>query len=930
MATSLPEYYWPIMGDETITQETALDGIKLGPYAVRVVAPTAAYSGNRATDPPQDPIIGSGIVSSPIPVQLEEGFPFVSEQARLWVVSGRVRMELWDVSVCDTVIIWPPRYSNKRVVTEEIGNWIENLEYHPGENFYYIHNTLLGGVPSEFQLVLCAEDANTEFVVDGLQLVNLAEGAATFWEGSASNDLWKAALDLLKERSILDGVTRYAFEMADLDRLGLSSNEDVAWGADVDLSDSRFGITATRRIVEYTKQHLRLGETSVLVDRDPKRLTKDVAFNPRRDLRAVNPEEVNAPTTPQGLKAEINANGNLVFSWESATGANYYQVREAGNGATDEARWASGRIIEGGERVATTQFIIADPEPRPYDIMVRAYTESGRPSRGVAVSDDTIAIPSNTIAAPSDLDLALYLAFDERDDMEGETLRPQQGDLRHATDASFAVQPAITELQRRRRWDQSQYGNHFVAHYISQTVAQGHPALQNAESQSINPNAPGVANHSLSSNDGVEDESLHPSTSAYTNPCGAGTWPTFDDLIEAGDEDARYHRSEEGFMWGSHSADVRVMEQFYFNSSTGMWELDPVKNGHFGFDFETDFTICGWITPCIINWDNTWTVGGLNSGEEHQYTILGRFGRIGMGFDGSDNLSAAGTEHAVLRGWRLTIGGMSWINTTYQHDDVADAWYRDPNQLAIVFTYLPNHTNPNSVSSSDLSRAESAYETDNCYSLSWPWDYTGGNYMDAASQYVQITDTIQGSGPYCNYLYDDARLFANGLYCPWSFVALVVSPELTDSMGVPNGLCDFTVYAGFADRGLLYNLGTKTASKMKAGMWTSNLASPTLLPEWVVPTLTDAPFYAYADDGHASHGAQVWDVGNFDEGDENGLLYGNNKLGVGPSEQICRRDELRCYHRALRQGEIEWLYLHPGGMKRAENTVEAIRQVNQP
>jgi len=133
----------------------------------------------------------------------------------------------------------------------------------------------------------------------------------------------------------------------------------------------------------------------------------------------------------------------------------------------------------------------------------------------------------------------------------------------------------------------------------------------------------------------------------------------------------------------------------------------------------------------------------------------------------------------------------------------------------------------------------------------------------------------------------------SGEYAGWHFVAVRVGKATGTAS---DSTCDYTGFVGKVDRDDFRKLGTQTAMRMRHDQWTQLDTSKILV------SVSD-------------YGVSL-DTNPYDEFTIQG--------------SFARYDELRIYNRALSDGEIEALYLHPGGQKRTENLLEPERQVTQP
>jgi hypothetical protein len=308
----LPDYWWPTDELTTITRESSPLLKRYGSYSVHVVAPAPALVGdpsavNADGDPaPILPYVGSGIVSSPIPVRPSEFRPYYTLQVALWGVAGSVRLELWDVTDCENVIFWPPRESDLRAATSEVGIWIENLAISPGEDFY--QGVTHGFTTTHFQIALVADVMDTEFYLDAAMLTNTSGGVPTFVEGKASNKLILSANDEFAIRG--NPLSEYQLTALDLNRKDAVTwpEEELEVGAVARLKVDDITLDVTPRMVNLNLDLLNEMNTSVTLESEEETLTRKMAETQRRrrGLRIAHPEQVNRPANVTGLKAGIN------------------------------------------------------------------------------------------------------------------------------------------------------------------------------------------------------------------------------------------------------------------------------------------------------------------------------------------------------------------------------------------------------------------------------------------------------------------------------------------------------------------------------------------------------------------------------------------------------------------------------------------------
>lgn len=557
MAVLLPEYWWPTDTGTTISQESGELYRRYGNYSVRVQATNAAFGGDLTADPVLLPTIGSGIVSSPISVRPTEFRPFLTVQMSLWVVSGAVRLELWDIKDCAAgdIDIWPPRSSTERAVTTEIGVWVEGLGIAPGEDFWRGGG---GNETTQVQIAIVADEDNSEWYLDGVMLTNTDAGVTTFYDGKGSNELLLAANQELLLKS--GPLSKYNLSSLDLTRLNESlwPDEDIAIGGTARLRVDDFdSLDLKRRILTLDRNLFKETDTKLELETELSFLTRNLAKTERR-RRAIQvgpTDETSRPANVSGASANFE-NGVLEIRISPTVGAAYYEVREQGDGSTALERWDNGRRM--GPRTDSTRIIITDSREREYSLSVRAYNRSGVASAQPYEFTTTNQGALNQPFMPTDIHLRLYLSFDELRDAEGNTMIPQEW--------SSASSTTVNELNRRRRYDQSQEENHF------QIVMERDEYGPEPPTTVPQGKKPGVSNAAIT----------------------FGDWP---------------------------SAATRKTESY--GHSWVCCDHEAATGGQSGVDMLDDFTITAWINPCLI-YSSITTAEALNGA--NQQAIMSRMG----------------------------------------------------------------------------------------------------------------------------------------------------------------------------------------------------------------------------------------------------------------------------------------------------------------
>jgi hypothetical protein len=308
----LPDYWWTTDDQTVVTQEASQLLRRYGSYSAHVLAPVAAFAGDAdnvdsaGLPAPIPAVIGSGITCSPVPINPTEEKPFYTGQITAWLVQGALRLELWDVTDCSKVIIWPPRESDLRAVSTETGVWIDILAVNPGEDFFTGATT--GRISTHMQLAILADVPDTEFYVDANMILNSPDPSETYYEGRSSNDLLLAGNDELS-------IYKNPLSSFDLSVINLTRRNVAIWpseafdiGATARLKVDEFGsLDVTPRIMEITTNLLTEAESAVTLETERQTLTRKLAATQRkrRFLRPRNPEQTNRPANVTGLSGVV-------------------------------------------------------------------------------------------------------------------------------------------------------------------------------------------------------------------------------------------------------------------------------------------------------------------------------------------------------------------------------------------------------------------------------------------------------------------------------------------------------------------------------------------------------------------------------------------------------------------------------------------------
>lgn len=223
---------------------------------------------------------GDGIRTDAVPVYPTPERQNYACQARLWVVSGTVRLRM----VAN--FAWGDRSypEGSTAATNVVGAWQEVLGVSPGKvNF----NDVDGQTAQSFQLVAEAHGGSAEWILDAWQLMPSAGKAPTYVDGGYARKLWKAGQRALKRET--SPRKRHDVRLADLGRLKPSEYpaDQINVGAQMIVEDPDAGISIQERIGRVTRNLDVEGETEVELertaglDRDPSSLTGSVAQTER-------------------------------------------------------------------------------------------------------------------------------------------------------------------------------------------------------------------------------------------------------------------------------------------------------------------------------------------------------------------------------------------------------------------------------------------------------------------------------------------------------------------------------------------------------------------------------------------------------------------------------------------------------------------------
>lgn len=310
----LPSYWWPTDEQTVVTQEASQLLRRYGSFSAHVMAPIPAFAGDpdnldaNGQPAPIPGVVGSGITCSPISINPTEEHPFYTGQITAWLVQGAIRLELWDVTDCSNVIIWPPRESDLRAVSTETGVWIDILAVNPGEDFFTGATT--GRISTHMQLAILADVPDSEFYVDANMVLNSPDPSDTYYEDRASNILLLAGNEEL-------AIYKNPLSSYELSSINLTRRDAIIWpsedfesGANARLKVDEFGsLDITPRIMGKTLNLLKEAESAVTLETEKQKLTRTIArtSRKRRFQRPRNPEQTNRPANVTGVTGVISS-----------------------------------------------------------------------------------------------------------------------------------------------------------------------------------------------------------------------------------------------------------------------------------------------------------------------------------------------------------------------------------------------------------------------------------------------------------------------------------------------------------------------------------------------------------------------------------------------------------------------------------------------
>jgi hypothetical protein len=193
---------WAKIGSPTVTENTNALYLRHSGSNAKVVA-----------------LEHEGIETDAIDVYLSEGDPFLIAQAMLYVESGHVRMEMYDVTNDES---WPE--VPKDVLTVAVGEWIDNWALGPSPNGRP-DDTFFDKGTAQVKIRFVAYDGAATFYLDAAMLLQQPSVSTVMFGGRASNELWRLANEALAITK--EPEQRYQINMVDLNRLQALSVDTI-------------------------------------------------------------------------------------------------------------------------------------------------------------------------------------------------------------------------------------------------------------------------------------------------------------------------------------------------------------------------------------------------------------------------------------------------------------------------------------------------------------------------------------------------------------------------------------------------------------------------------------------------------------------------------------------------------------------------------
>jgi hypothetical protein len=247
---------WTTVGTPTVTLTTGPSPfIKYGPNALRVVS-TAINHGIETQH------IAQTAGDSP---PLSSGWPHVTVQAELYVVSGKVKLQLLDM----TNTVTYPGTTSQVARTESVGTRHHIVVAPGGVNFYD------EGTTGFFKIRLLADSSAAEWYTDAVQVVRTpAPAPQVVWSSSDNvtdqprnaQALWDAATYTLETH--LEPEDSFDVDALDFYRIDSDTftGEQLVLGGSVRLLDAGIGLDSTRRIYSIRRDLKVVGNTRITLE----------------------------------------------------------------------------------------------------------------------------------------------------------------------------------------------------------------------------------------------------------------------------------------------------------------------------------------------------------------------------------------------------------------------------------------------------------------------------------------------------------------------------------------------------------------------------------------------------------------------------------------------------------------------------------------
>lgn len=383
------------VGSVAVEQNTDKLFTKLGNSSARL-----GNGSNKLTE-------GDGLETDIIEINPTASDPFYSVGAKFKIVSGSVRLELVDVTNNQ---IYPDPDGDQLAFSSKEGVWTELLAVSAPANFNDAGTT-------QIRIRLVADEDGTEFYADGFTAVNESTASDTFQKGRAANLLWKRANTQLEQLGLPS--TRFDVQVTDLERLGDSDFDDVVLGGKIQVVDDDLGLDLETRILEYERNLLDPGDSSVLLSSDPEDLAGLLGRQPVRGSPShlatgprdepVTPADVDASTLKMDFESTI-VSFNMVLSWNAVQRADEYIIKYGSSGvswsnATTLTRTKLAEItLRNGKELDT---IDSNVDLRNFDLLVKAVSVDGIQSNNAASLNINDPAPDTSEITNSDLTINL-------------------------------------------------------------------------------------------------------------------------------------------------------------------------------------------------------------------------------------------------------------------------------------------------------------------------------------------------------------------------------------------------------------------------------------------------------------------------------------------------------------------------------------------